>query len=200
MKFNNSKIKQVKLNTSCIEFSKFDIKKGLKFPDILSEDLAYLCGVLSGDGCVSINNKKGVYAILLVGNPKTEIEFYDNKLYFTLTNGVTYCLNASNSEIIWTKKLGAYVYKMDTDRQLLGVVGLKEIDDDKLFSDYTNQLQIIEARTGKELYCSDDPLTKGNVPINDPRKGLSNVVAQSDNIIFLADDTHFFSMRIRREN
>jgi len=69
-------IKQIKLDTSDIEFSKFDIKKGLKFPDFLSEDLAYLCGVLSGDGCISINHKKGNYAIPLYGNPKSDVRFY----------------------------------------------------------------------------------------------------------------------------
>jgi hypothetical protein len=77
MEFNNPVTKQIKLDTSGIEFSKFDIKKGLRFPDFLSEDLAYLCGILSGDGCISINYKKGVYVIILVGNPKSEIEFYD---------------------------------------------------------------------------------------------------------------------------
>ena len=78
MKFDNQVIKQIKLDASDIKFSKADIRKGLKFPDTLSEDLAYLCGVLSGDGCISINNKKQDYAILLVGNPKDEIEFYDS--------------------------------------------------------------------------------------------------------------------------
>ncbi|MEK6869226.1 MAG: hypothetical protein AABX74_03295 [Nanoarchaeota archaeon] len=78
MKFNNPVMKQIKLDTSNIKFSKADIRKGLNFPDALSEDLAYLCGVLSGDGCISINHKKGNYAISLYGNPKSDVEFYDD--------------------------------------------------------------------------------------------------------------------------
>lgn len=73
----NQKIKQRKLDVLNIQFSKVDIKKGLRFPSLMSEDLAYLCGVLSGDGCISINKKKGDYVIMLVGNPKDEIQFYD---------------------------------------------------------------------------------------------------------------------------
>ena len=81
MELDNQVIKRIKLDVSNIRFSKTDIRKGLKFPDTLSEDLAYLCGVLSGDGCISINPKKGNYAISLYGNPKSDIEFYDYMIF-----------------------------------------------------------------------------------------------------------------------
>jgi hypothetical protein len=54
--------------------------KGLRLPNSLTEDLAYFCGVLAGDGSIGYNIKKKHWWISCVGNPKDEIEFYDNIL------------------------------------------------------------------------------------------------------------------------
>lgn len=46
----------------------------------INEDLAYICGVLTGDGCFSSRENKGEYMIKCVGNPKDEIDFYEEIL------------------------------------------------------------------------------------------------------------------------
>lgn len=45
----------------------------------INEDLAYLCGLISGDGCLyrGIGNKK-YYELSILGNDKNEREFYDD--------------------------------------------------------------------------------------------------------------------------
>ncbi len=42
----------------------------------LNEDLAYLCGVLVGDGSIAIREHKNEYLINCGGNPKDEVTFY----------------------------------------------------------------------------------------------------------------------------
>ena len=44
----------------------------------IDEDLAYLCGVLSGDGHIRHRKEKHDYLIKCVGNPNNEIGYYDN--------------------------------------------------------------------------------------------------------------------------
>lgn len=69
----------MKLNfPSKIELSKRDKEKGLILPEEMTEDLAYLCGVLAGDGNINVRKEKYDFAIKCVGNPKDEIEFYDH--------------------------------------------------------------------------------------------------------------------------
>jgi hypothetical protein len=50
--------------------------KKIKIPKI-NTDLAYLCGVLAGDGYIGIRDHKNEYVINCGGNPKDEKEFYD---------------------------------------------------------------------------------------------------------------------------
>ncbi len=50
--------------------------KQIKIPKI-NEDLAYLCGVLAGDGCISLRPNKNEYSIHCGGNFANEVEFYD---------------------------------------------------------------------------------------------------------------------------
>jgi DNA-binding transcriptional regulator WhiA len=45
-------------------------------PKMISEDLAYLCGVFAGDGSINFREKKNEYSLKCVGNPKDEKEFY----------------------------------------------------------------------------------------------------------------------------
>lgn len=71
----------MKLNfLSEIELSRKDKEKGLRLPNQLTEDLAYLCGVLMGDGHLRFNSDKGDYYIKCVGHPIDEKEFYDDIL------------------------------------------------------------------------------------------------------------------------
>lgn len=51
--------------------------KDLKLPDSISAELAYLCGVLIGDGCIWNREEKHDYLIKCVGNPKDEKEFFN---------------------------------------------------------------------------------------------------------------------------
>jgi hypothetical protein len=66
--------------SSKIELSKRDKEKGLVLPDEMSEDLAYLCGVLMGDGHLSIRENKSERGIKCVGHPLDEKDFYDHIL------------------------------------------------------------------------------------------------------------------------
>ena len=58
--------------------SKRDREKGLKIPTKLSEDLAYLCGVLIGDGHLQYRKDRSEYGIICVGHPIDENDFYDD--------------------------------------------------------------------------------------------------------------------------
>ena len=49
----------------------------IKIPEI-DDDLAYLCGVLAGDGSISFRESKYTYQLKCVGNPKDEKSFYFN--------------------------------------------------------------------------------------------------------------------------
>jgi len=60
--------------------SKKDKIKGLTFPIELSSDLAYLCGVIAGDGSIYTRSSKHDYIIKCVGNPKDEKEYYNKIL------------------------------------------------------------------------------------------------------------------------
>lgn len=64
------------LTIQSIKFSKSDKSKGLKLPLNCSEDLAYICGVLAGDGCLYERKNKD-YEINCGGNPHNEREFYN---------------------------------------------------------------------------------------------------------------------------
>ena len=47
-------------------------------PITVSKELAYLIGVLAGDGNIQIRENKKTYRIKCVGNPKDEVEFYNS--------------------------------------------------------------------------------------------------------------------------
>ena len=69
-----------------IKLSPKDKIKGLVIPKEISEDLAYFCGVLAGDGNIDIRIHKHDYTIKCVGNPKDEKEFYNEVLYNLIYN------------------------------------------------------------------------------------------------------------------
>ena len=60
-----------------IDLSPKDKIKGLKLPNKISEDLAYIVGVLAGDGNICIRRQKNDYRVKCVGDPKTEVKFYN---------------------------------------------------------------------------------------------------------------------------
>lgn len=64
------------LNSMQRNVSKNDCRRGIKIPQELSDDLAYLCGVFAGDGSINYRRKKNEYSLKVVGNPKDEKEFY----------------------------------------------------------------------------------------------------------------------------
>ena len=66
----------MEFNTTDIEFSRYDLKKGLKLPNTLSLELAYLCGIIVGDGSIFQRSDKKDYCLKVVGNPKDERELY----------------------------------------------------------------------------------------------------------------------------
>ena len=74
------RLRQYTQKVSRIRLSGQDIAKGLRFPEYISEDLAYLCGVLAGDGNIHVREKKHDHTIKCVGNPKDEQEFYQTVL------------------------------------------------------------------------------------------------------------------------
>lgn len=66
----------MKFDLSQFELSNKDLVKGLKLPNTISPDLAYIVGVLAGDGNIFVRKDKHDYRIKCVGNPKDEIDFY----------------------------------------------------------------------------------------------------------------------------
>ena len=66
----------MEFDLSDIKFSKYDAAKGLKLPNTNSPELAYLCGILTGDGSIFERKDKKDYVLKCVGNPKDEQELY----------------------------------------------------------------------------------------------------------------------------
>jgi len=62
------------------ELSAVDRKKGLSLPTSVDSNLAYLVGVLAGDGNIFVRKKKKDYRIKCVGHPIDEKSFYDDLL------------------------------------------------------------------------------------------------------------------------
>lgn len=56
--------------------NKKDIQKGLKIPSNLTPNLAYLCGIIAGDGSIQFRESKKEYLLKCVGNPKDEVRLY----------------------------------------------------------------------------------------------------------------------------
>lgn len=59
-----------------INLSPKDVKKGVKLPTVISSNLAYICGILTGDGSIYSREEKNDYIIKCVGNPRDEQELY----------------------------------------------------------------------------------------------------------------------------
>ena len=69
--------KGIELKNLNIKYSVYDMGRGIVLPE-MSNELAYLCGILAGDGYISKNyNGKSRNRIICGGNPSNEKEFYD---------------------------------------------------------------------------------------------------------------------------
>lgn len=84
--------------------------KEIKIPE-MNKDLAYLCGVLVGDGSIAIREFKNEYLVNCGGNPKDEVEYYDEvivPLFKTLFDlnirakimGKTYGINIYSKNLV----------------------------------------------------------------------------------------------------
>jgi intein/homing endonuclease len=81
-------------------------------PYLGDPDLAYLVGVLAGDGSINIRSKKHDYEIKCVGNPKNEKDFYClviaplfEKLFGLKTRAKLYDSGTTYGIRIWSKSL-----------------------------------------------------------------------------------------------
>lgn len=88
----------------------------VKIPNKMSDDLAYICGVLAGDGSINVRLQKHDYEIKCVGNPKDEKEYYKQiivPLIYNLFNinveAKYYDKGTTFGVRIWSKKLVIYL-------------------------------------------------------------------------------------------
>tara|TARA_Y100000310_G_scaffold231819_1_gene234534 strand:+ start:10888 stop:11625 length:738 start_codon:yes stop_codon:yes gene_type:complete len=70
----------MELNLSQFKLSKKDLTKGLELPSKITSDLAYIIGVLAGDGNIFVRKDKHDYRVKCVGNPLDEMQFYKDIL------------------------------------------------------------------------------------------------------------------------
>jgi len=70
----------MEFDLSQFELSNKDLVKGLKLPNAISPELAYIVGVLAGDGNIFVRKDKHDYRIKCVGNPLDEVKFYKDIL------------------------------------------------------------------------------------------------------------------------
>lgn len=91
-------------------------------PKELSNDLAYICGVLAGDGSINFRTEKHEYLVKCVGNPKDEKEFYNNvigpKFYELFGISLNLKLHDSNTTF------GFVIYSKELVNYLTSVIGL----------------------------------------------------------------------------
>ncbi len=106
------------MNSTKIKLNKKDRGKGLRLPATLSEDLAYICGFLAGDGSIYTRESKHDYIIKCVGDPKSEKEYYHNiigplfnKLFNLNLNIRTQDCGETYGFVIYSKALLTYLTK-----------------------------------------------------------------------------------------
>ncbi len=123
----------------------------------------------------------------------------DSRLYFTVQDEKTYCLDANSGSTIWSSGFGYAQNKIALEDGILAISGLRSIESDQLLADAFNTLHLIDAITGRELYRNYDQLQKGyNIP-NDFRYGLTRAVVLKNKRLYLADENQFLSFSIQKE-
>lgn len=91
-----------------VELSYKDKIKGLRLPTKITEELAYLVGVLAGDGNICVRDYKKDYRIKCVGDPKKEVEFYNQVLKPIFKKIFNICIDVREQDSGTT--YGFYVY------------------------------------------------------------------------------------------
>ena len=97
----------MKLDSSKIKFSDFDVKRGLKLPSVLTEKLAEDIGIMIGDGHIGKNIRKCRavdYQVLCSGNAVSDKDYMRNhvknlKLDLFGLNFSVYVVGKNKSEI-----------------------------------------------------------------------------------------------------
>ena len=102
-----------------IKLSKKDVKKGLRLPKSINENVAYLSGVLAGDGSINVRVERYDYEIKCVGNPKDEKDLYFNvisplfkKEFGIKLNPKYYDKGTTFGIRLWSKALVEYFTKV----------------------------------------------------------------------------------------
>lgn len=112
----------MKFDLSQFELSNKDLVKGLKLPNTISPELAYIVGVLAGDGNIFVRKDKHDYRIKCVGNPKDEKEFYRNILAPLFKK--VFNINLDNKNQDSNSTYGFYIYSKSLVEFLSKVFGL----------------------------------------------------------------------------
>lgn len=68
----------MQLNTENIEFSKYDRKRDVLLPTVLTPDLAELTGIMLGDGNIYVKDKR--YEMLIAGDAKLDIAYHQEHI------------------------------------------------------------------------------------------------------------------------
>jgi|SRR3989344_1575204 len=123
-----------------IKLSQKDITNGLKLPNKLSLGLAYLCGILVGDGSIYQRKKKHDYVIKCVGNPRDEKELYYNVIgpYFKKIFGFVPNIKNQDSDTTF----GFVIYSKNLFTYLTEIIGLshgkkeQQLEIPQIFKEY----------------------------------------------------------------
>src|SRR3990167_3023948 len=81
----------MEFNNKNIEYSRKDISKNIKLPNILTPELAEIFGIIIGDGHLEYRKYKTTtaYSIYIAGNLTEDFDYYEdeiNPIFFKLFN------------------------------------------------------------------------------------------------------------------
>ena len=102
--------------------SKKDKLRGLKIPNKITPNLAYLCGIFAGDGSINFREKKKEYSIKCVGNPKDEKPLYRKIIGQFFEEVFGFCPTMKYCDAGTT--FGFVIYSKTLVKYLTGYIGL----------------------------------------------------------------------------